>query len=151
MYTTPNLIQSGRIQDFPGHQPQRIGDANLLFVQIFLKTAWKWRKLNRERGASKILLCRSTTVKCHSLVTVQNYFTFRLFLPVADPGFNRGGGVPTLKVGVKTTIWTISPQKLHENERNWTGGIPGAPSWIPQRLHKCGRISSFRLIFLIKM
>ena len=42
------------------------GSANLLFGQIFSKTAWKWRKFDRSRGGtSKFLvdLCRSAIDK----------------------------------------------------------------------------------------
>ena len=36
------------------------GGANIRFCQIFPKTAWNWKNLDRG-GASKILLCRSAT------------------------------------------------------------------------------------------
>ena len=53
-----------RIQRFSeggGATPKARG-ANLLFGQMLLKTAWKWRKLDREEvRTSKILLCRSAT------------------------------------------------------------------------------------------
>ena len=37
------------------------GVPRLLFGQNLLKTAWKWRKWDRNGEASKILLCRSAT------------------------------------------------------------------------------------------
>ena len=33
----------------------------VFFGQVSPKTAWKWRKLERKRGTSEILLCRSAT------------------------------------------------------------------------------------------
>ena len=55
-------ISQRRIQDFLNWGANQTGD-NLLCGQNLLKTAGKWRKLDREgRGrASKISLCRSAT------------------------------------------------------------------------------------------
>ena len=55
-----DVISGGsRISQKGEHQPEK--GANLLFGQNFLKTVWKYRKLDREGGASKILLGRSVT------------------------------------------------------------------------------------------
>ena len=46
-------------------------------------------------------------------------------LSVADPGFSSGGGgTPTPQSGCANLLFC---RKLHENERIWTGGVPGAP------------------------
>ena len=45
--------------------------------------------------------------------------------PVADPGFPGGRGAresPTSEVRVKNYYLANFLRKLHENERNWTGG-----------------------------
>ena len=42
------------------------------------------------------------------------------WFPVADPAFPRGGRLPN--------IWHNFCQKLHENEKNWTGARPSSPS-----------------------
>ena len=44
------LVHQWRVQDFPGWAPTR-GGAILLFGQIFLKTAWKWRNFGAGEGA----------------------------------------------------------------------------------------------------
>ena len=58
-------MKQGRIHDFPGRRKPRRGEegGNQLFGQMFLKTALKWKQLNREGDASKILQSRSATVK----------------------------------------------------------------------------------------
>ena len=49
------------------------GGANLLFSQISLKTAWKWRNLDGGGRASKILLCRSATGFVLNVLYYQNW------------------------------------------------------------------------------
>ena len=49
-------------------------------------------------------------------------------LPVADPGFSRGGA-PTPKSAI---IFQFFCRKLRENERIWTPGGPWRPPWIRQ-------------------
>ena len=57
---------------------------------------------------------------------------YELARPVADPGFPRRGRRQPLNLGQKPFIWQNLYPKLHENERNWTGGrghIPGTPEF----------------------
>ena len=56
-------------------------------------------------------------------VYLQNW-KVRLIIAVAEPGFC-GGGVSSKNEGIKLLFGQISPRKLHENERSWTGGVPG--------------------------
>ena len=63
---------------------------------------------------------------------------------VADPGFSRGAGAPTLKIGI---ILHFFCQKLHENERIATpgreGGVPGAPLYAPMLSDPNGQQGKF--------
>ena len=59
-----SVPQQWRIQDFPEvGAPTPQGGANIRFCQNFPKTAWNWKNLDPQGGASKILLCRSTTAQ----------------------------------------------------------------------------------------
>ena len=52
---------------------------------------------------------------------------------VADSGFPRRGRVPTPGFGQTPIIWSDFYRKLHENERNWSGGRASlTPPWISQ-------------------
>ena len=64
-----------------GHQP-------IIRLHFFPKTAWKWRKLDWEGSASKILLCRSATARCAQLSSDRMLIDFIVFS--GEIGKNKG-------------------------------------------------------------
>ena len=120
IYTLFEYIQ-WRIQDFPEEGRQLSGGgANIRFCQIFPKTAWNWKNLDPQGGASKILLCRSATDTYISINRGWPYTLViilrwppkggRLLLAYLESAYSSNGGSPKFWGHVLAVLWKLGAQ-----------------------------------------